>query len=85
MAAERAAQDERVRSLLVDHDTELRRLVAIGVRDGVDTGRLSGDVDGVSRLICTTVNGLQVDARKGITESEARATIDTMLRALEVS
>ncbi len=83
LAAERAAVDERIRTMLVDHDAELRRLVADAARDAIDSGRVSGDPDAVARLICTTVNGLQVDARKGITEAEARLAIDTLLGVLE--
>ncbi|MEM7272901.1 MAG: TetR/AcrR family transcriptional regulator [Actinomycetota bacterium] len=83
LAAERAAVDDRVRSLLVDHDAVIRDTVAAAVRDAVGAGRVSGDADGVARLICTTINGLQVDARKGLTRPEARATIDTMLGALQ--
>lgn len=83
LAAERAAVDERIRSLLVDHDAEMRDLVTGAARDAIDSGRVSGDPAAVARLILTTVNGLQVDARKGLTESEARLTIDTLLGVLE--
>lgn len=85
LAAERAAVDERIRSLLVDHDAAMRDLVARAARNAIETGRVSGDPDAVARLILTTVNGLQVDARKGLTESEARLTIDTLLGVLETS
>ncbi|MEM7322101.1 MAG: TetR/AcrR family transcriptional regulator [Actinomycetota bacterium] len=83
LAAERAAVDDRVRQLLVEHDNTMRQLVAGAVQDAIDEGLVTGDADGLARLICTTVNGLQVEARKGITDTEARATIDTMLNAIE--
>lgn len=83
LATERAAVDDGIRAQIAEHDELLRDIVAGAVRDGVDTGRVSGDVAGVTRLILTTVNGLQVEARKGITEHEARAIVDTMLAALE--
>ena len=82
LATERAAVDDEIRTTLVEHDKKLRRLVAGAVRSAVESGEISGDVDGIARLICTTVNGLQVEARKGITKSAARRTIDTMLGAL---
>ncbi|MEM7337270.1 MAG: TetR/AcrR family transcriptional regulator [Actinomycetota bacterium] len=82
LAAERAAVDEDVRTQLVDHDNEMRNIVGQTVRRAVDAGELTGDPDGITRLICTTVNGLQVDARKGLSEQSARLTIDTMLTAL---
>lgn len=85
LAAERAAVDDRVRSLLVEHDAAMRELVAGAARSAIESGRLAGDPDAVARLILTTVNGLQVDARKGLTEPEARLTIDTLLAVLETT
>ncbi|MEM8926137.1 MAG: TetR/AcrR family transcriptional regulator [Actinomycetota bacterium] len=85
LATERAAVDEGIRAQLLDHDAALRRIVADAVQGAIDDGRLSGDADGVARLLCTTVNGLQVEARKGIAEPEARVIVDTMLRALEAA
>lgn len=85
LATERAAVDDEVRTLIADHDRLLRELVAEAVQSAVDAGQVSGDAAAVARLICTTVNGLQVEARKGISEADARATIDTMLAALETS
>ena len=85
LAAERAAVDARIRSLLVDHDGAMRELVADATRHAIESGRVSGDPDAIARLILTTVNGLQVDARKGLTEPEARLTIDTLLSAIETT
>ena len=85
LATERAAVDDDVRTLIAEHDRLLRELVGGAVQSGVDAGQVSGDAAAVARLICTTVNGLQVEARKGISEADARATIDTMLAALETT
>lgn len=83
LATERAAVDDRIRTMLVEHDDALRQIVAQATQHAIDDGRVVGQADAVARLICTAVNGLQVEARKGITEQEARATIETMLAALE--
>ncbi len=83
LAAERAAVDERVRSLLIDHDERLRGIIGGAVSRAREAGQITGDVDGITRLLFTTVNGLQVEARKGISRDAARLVIDTALAAVE--
>ncbi|MEM9609671.1 MAG: TetR/AcrR family transcriptional regulator, partial [Actinomycetota bacterium] len=79
LAAERAAVDERIRAILVDHDRRLLELVADTVRRGVDAGELIGEPEAVARLLTATVNGIQVEARKGISYADAMATFDVLL------
>ncbi len=81
LAIERAALDDDVRAQLVAHDDELRRTISEAAQTAVDAGELTGDPKGIARLICTTVGGLQVEARKGISRADAEGTIAFMLRA----
>ncbi|MEM9464709.1 MAG: TetR/AcrR family transcriptional regulator [Actinomycetota bacterium] len=81
LATERAAVDDTVRDILVAHDAAMRTIVGRCVGRAVDAGELSGDPEGLTRLVLTTVNGLQVDARKGLAAVDARLTIDTLLTA----
>ena len=85
LATERAGSYDDVRTLLVDHDRAMRRLVSDAVGRAVDAGDLSGDPDAVALLLCTTVNGLMVEARKGISDREARSVVDTMRGGSETS
>ncbi|MEM9132668.1 MAG: TetR/AcrR family transcriptional regulator [Actinomycetota bacterium] len=81
LAIERAAVDDDVRAQLVAHDDELRRIVTEAANHAIEAGELQGDPAGVARLVCTTVNGLQVESRKGIERADAQRTIDLMLLA----
>jgi len=81
-ASELAATDASVRRRLVAHDHRLRALVASAIEAANRCGELSGDPERGARLLCTTVNGVQLDGRKGISRDDARATLMLALDAL---
>ena len=81
-ASELAATDASVRRRLVAHDHRLRALVAAAIEAANRCGELSGDPQRGARLLCTTVNGVQLDGRKGISRDDARATLMLALDAL---
>lgn len=81
-ASELAATDAAVRRRLVAHDERLRALVGAAIAAANLGGELSGDPERGARLLCTTVNGVQLDGRKGITRDDARATLMLALDAL---
>ncbi len=81
-AVELAERDELARERLRQHDDRLRALVASAVRRAVSEGELDVDPVAGARLLLTTVVGLQVDARKGVSAATARSTLDLALRAL---
>jgi AcrR family transcriptional regulator len=81
-AVELAERDEQVRQRLRRHDDQMRALLASAVRRAVGEGDLDVDPAAGAQLLHTTVVGLQVDARKGVSAATARATLDLALRAL---
>ncbi len=81
-ASELAATDEAVRRRLVAHDDRLRTLVAAAIAAANRDGELSGDPELGARLLCATVNGVQLEGRKGIGRDDARATLMLALDAL---
>lgn len=81
-AIELADSDPAARSRLQRHDRALLSVVHDALTTARRQGELSVDPRTGARLLCTTVNGLQVEARKGITLDEARATLALALHAL---
>lgn len=79
---ELAPNDPAIRARLQRHDESLRALVTDALRSAVAAGELHGDPVAGARLLATTVNGVQVDARKGISFDDARATLRLALDAL---
>ena len=69
---------ERIRS----HDERRRTRVAASLRAANAAGELDCDPDLGARLLCTTVDGLQVEARKGIPAADARGMLHLALDAL---
>lgn len=81
-AVELADSDPAARSRLQRHDRALRSVVQDALADARRLGELCADPGAGALLLCTTVNGLQVEARKGITLAEARAIVALALHAL---
>ena len=81
-AVELADRDEQNRERLRRHDDRLRALLASAISRAVREGDLDVDPEAGARLLLTTVVGLQVDARKGVSAATARSTLDLALRAL---
>jgi len=81
-ATELAEGNPKIRKRLKVHDRRLRALVAQTLRAAADAGELSIDPALGARLVCTTLNGLQVESRKGISLADAEATLETVIRAL---
>lgn len=84
LATERAQSDERIRKLLAEQDAHLRAIIGAAVADASQSGDINGDPQAVTQLLLTTVNGLQVEARKGISRADAQLIIDTLLTTLGV-
>ncbi len=82
-ATELAEGDPKMRKRLRDHDRRLRALVAQNLQAAADAGEVSVDPALGARLVCTTLNGLQVESRKGISLADAQATMETVIRALD--
>ena len=77
-AAELAATDPEVRTRLARHDAALLALVRARLA-AVPAGP---DPDAWAPLLVTLVNGLQLQARKGIAPDEAHALVATAMAAL---
>ena len=84
-AAELAGRDAEVRARLVVHDRALRALVAEALRRAARADRWQGNPDAHARTLLALVNGLQLDARKGIDARDAHAVIDVALAGLHAS
>jgi len=83
-ATELAAKSADVRERLRRHDRRLHTLIASAVRQAVADGDFRSDVDptAAAHFLSTAVNGLQVEARKGVSAPQAKATLSLALRAL---
>lgn len=81
-ATELAATDPAVADRLRRHDDEIRALLRTELEVARARGELAGDPEAGARLIATTVNGIQVDARKGIDHDTALTTLRLALDAL---
>lgn len=81
-ATELAATDDAVAARLRQHDEQLLALLSAELAVAVARGELRGDPDRGARLLATTVNGVQVEARKGITRDDALAILHLALAAL---
>ncbi len=77
-AAELAETDPAVRALLKAHDRAILGYLADALRDG----EFACEPHSGARLLYTTVNGLMIEARKGIGVDEARATLSLALDGL---
>lgn len=81
-ATELAETDEGVRDRLQRHDRALRSAVGRTISEAVASGELHADPTAGAMLLCTTVNGVQVESRKGISLDDARTTLMMALSAL---
>lgn len=81
-ATELAETDEVVRVRLGRHDRELVGLVEDTLRAAAAAGEFSGDARLGARLLCATVNGIAVEARKGITQADAAGVLHHALDRL---
>ncbi|MGL4340772.1 MAG: TetR/AcrR family transcriptional regulator [Rhodoglobus sp.] len=81
-ATELAASDTDIRARLRAHDRKLHTQVADAIRLAVAEGDLNGDPEVGARLLCATVNGVQVEACKGISATEASGILRMALNAL---
>jgi AcrR family transcriptional regulator len=81
-AVELSERDLHVRERLRRHDARMLALLTAAVRRAVREGDVDVEPEAGARLLHTTVVGLQVDARKGVTAADARSTLDLALRAL---
>ena len=84
-AAELAERDGRVRERLAAHDAALRALVADELRREARAGLWRGDAELHARVLLTLVNGLQLDARKGLEARDAHAVVDAALAGLRAA
>lgn len=82
MAGELAETDAAVRERLRVHDRRVRGLIADRLRLGVAAGQFDCDPEVGARMLATTINGVQVEARKGITYDEARSVLGLALKAI---
>ena len=81
-AAELAESDEAIAERLRRHDLAMRRALAGAIGRAVDAGELHCDPERGADLLFTTLNGLQVEARKGITVERAASILDFALDVL---
>jgi TetR/AcrR family transcriptional regulator, transcriptional repressor for nem operon len=81
-ATELAAHDEEARTRLRLHDERLRGRVADALRSAVAAGDLECDPVIGAQLLCATVNGVQVEARKGIDRAVAHRILRLALDGL---
>ncbi len=81
-ATELAATDAAVRDRLRQHDDRIRAVLADALRAANATGQTHCDPHLGARLLFTAVNGIQVEARKGVSFDDARSTLLLTLDAL---
>lgn len=81
-ATELAEADPNIKARLNRHDLRLRGRVADALRSARVGGDIAADPDAGARLLCTTINGLQVEARKGISLTDAEQTLTLVLDGL---
>lgn len=81
-ATELAATDPDVADRLRRHDVALRALLEEQLTAARAAGEITGDPRAGALLLATTVNGAQVEARKGISLDDARRTLMLALDAL---
>ena len=81
-AIELAGTDATTRQRLQRHDRKLRALVAGRLRSAKLDRDLVCDPEAGAAMLCAAVNGVQVEARKGITTAEAESILLLTLRAL---
>ena len=80
-AVDTAEDDAWVRERLARHDRALHDELTAAVARAVAGGELEVvDPPAFARLLLVLVNGIQVEARKGITTAAARAVLTTALR-----
>jgi TetR/AcrR family transcriptional repressor of nem operon len=60
-----APHEARAAAIVRDHRKRMEQAFAAAIRRGIENGELAARVDSraVSTLICTTINGIQVDSR----------------------
>lgn len=83
-AAELAEDHPEVRARLRSHDAALRALLESALTRHAERTGQPLPVGAHARLLLTVVNGLQLEARKGITPADAHATVEVALAALDV-
>lgn len=81
-AIELAEADPNIKARLNRYDRRLRGRVADALRSAKGTGHISADPDVGARLLCTTASGLAVEARKGISLTDAEETLALVLDGL---
>lgn len=81
-STEKGGSDAGARRLLLDHDAELVAMLRDHIAAAVADGDLETDPATAARMLLATVNGLQVEARKGFSADEARAALHLALTAL---
>ena len=81
-AAELAEREPDVRGRIAEHDAKLEALIASRLLAARARGDTTVDPDRHAKLLLTLVNGLQLEARKGITRRDAHAIVDAALAAL---
>ena len=82
VATELAETDPIAREKLRAHDDRLAGRLRTAIDAAVRRGDLSCDPEAGARFLLAAVNGLQVQARKGIDLASARSVLDLALRAL---
>ena len=84
-AAELAEREPDVRARIAQHDERLRTAIAERLRAAGERGEFDGDPGVHARVLLTLVNGLQLEARKGVTSAEAHAVVDAALAMLRTA
>ena len=84
-ASELAEREPDVRERIVAHDERLRAAVAANLQRAGEEGDFQGDPNVHARVLLTLVNGLQLEARKGVTRTEADALVDVALAMLKAA
>lgn len=81
-ASELAQRDPALADRLRRHDAALQSALERAIRRAIEAGELNCDPELGAQLLYTTVNGLQVEARKGVGFDRAKSVLDFALDAL---
>jgi TetR/AcrR family transcriptional regulator, transcriptional repressor for nem operon len=82
---EMAAHERKISKMLQDHRSGMEMLFAGAIRRGIANGEISGKIkpDSVSKMICNTINGIQVDARYLNDRSHFIDIINSVMKLLD--
>lgn len=79
---EKAGTDPEARAILTAHGQAVQAMLAAALTRAAEAGETTADPQAAARMLLAAVNGIQVEARRGVTTDDARAALRLALDAL---